>query len=131
MEWLVVVLFIAVAGWIWLRGLPILTAEADRRARIAVASRYANAEPRREDESEDEFALRVHRHVLETIGLPPLKVVRTWIEQKKLIMLPHSDDVERYMEERKGERLASGRPDRRITNGQGAEIVRMLRAQGR
>lgn len=131
MEWLFLILFILLAGWVWLRGLPQLTAEADRRARINVASRYANEEPRREDEDDTQFVRRVHRRVLETLGLPPIKVVRTWIKHKKLIMLPHSDDVLRYIEEREGKRLASGRFDRRITNGEGAELAHVLKQLGR
>lgn len=109
----------------------VLGTEFDRRARIVAAKHYIRDHPKGQEESDEAYRYRLHRAVLETLGLPPLLAVQRWVKTGKLILLPTADQVEDYLRQNVHKPLPDGRLDERITNGQGENIVALLRAVGR
>ncbi len=87
---------------------------------------YTKQAPRGGDETEDDFICRIHAHLLRTFGIPPLAVVRVWARKGSTPFVPPPHVLKAYMAEHVGKPLADGRPDQRITNGQGAELLRKL-----
>lgn len=116
--------------WLW----PRISAHwIDRRARLRVAMQFKENNPPREAESDAEYRRRIHWHILKTFAVPPLYVVRLWLKDGKPPILPPSDLLEEYLNTYEGQPLADGKPDPRISNGEGKqvlEIVQSMEAQG-
>lgn len=106
---------------------PRLVAEMNYRARLLIARRYAQREPRQAEETDEDYLRRIHREVLHTLGIPPLAVVQRWLRRGATELVPPADVLEAYLYDGPGQVLASGKPDPRIGNGEGERLLDLLR----
>lgn len=121
---LVVVVVLVAAAWL----APRFVANwLDYRGRFAVATAFERDNPQLPGESDEAYMERVRWHVLTTLGLPPPFVAKQWLRANKTAFLPGSSMIERYLRERAGKPLPDGRPDQRVTNGQGHELLALVR----
>ena len=112
--------------WLLYYWLPRFAANFDVRCRFRVAKRFMEENPQSTDENKNDYMRKVHWAVLQQCGLPPLRIVKIWLNSKKPYILTPTDQIERYMIENEGKPLPDGKPDQRITNGQGRMILKLL-----
>lgn len=125
--WLVVLLLVLIATGAAVYLAPRLRGTwYDHRARMLAAD-YREAAPPMADETEEAYLRRLHWHLLTTLGLPPLAAVEMWTESAGDDLLPSSVVVRRYLVERQGALLPTGKRDRRIGSGEGWELYFRLR----
>lgn len=125
--WLIVLVLALVAAGSILYLVPRLRVGwYDHRARM-VAADYRETAPRMAGESEEAYLRRLHWHLLTTLGLPPVRAVELWSTSGHEHLVPSSAVVRRYLEEREGALLPTGKRDRRIGSGEGWELYFRLR----
>jgi hypothetical protein len=128
------VILLAIMALLWLLfcnyWFPRLVAWFDTKCRFQTVKSFMAENPQSSDESKHEYMRRVHWAVLTRHGLPPLCVVKIWLRSNKYYILSPTDQIEKYMIENAGKPLPDGKPDQRITNGQGRMILELLWSAG-
>ena len=120
MQIAIVLVFIGILAWVLV---PRFVANyLDYRARLVVAVAYEKTHPKEPHEADEQYDVRVLWHVLTTFGIPPLFVVKNWMKAGKTAFIPPGYMLEKYLAEWEARPLADGKPDDRITNGQGERL---------
>jgi hypothetical protein len=125
--WIVAVALALVVLALWVSVPRFVANFVDYRARLVAAVAHGRESPQRPDETEEQHAVRMQWHVLTTLGLPPVFVVRHWLRSGNVVFVPPSYMIDRYLSEWAGRPLGDGKPDSRIHNGQGERLLAFMK----